>query len=106
MLKKEQEGFKEYAQRWCELAVQVQPLITEREMVTMFIDTLFTLYYDKVVGKVASNFADLVVMGERINLGIRRSKPLTAYTNSPPAPYIPPYQSRVDTRVATSSRSA
>ncbi|RDY03890.1 hypothetical protein CR513_12468, partial [Mucuna pruriens] len=61
MLKKEQEGFKEYAQRWCELAAQVQPLIIEREMVTMFIDTLLVSYYDKVVRNVASNFADLVV---------------------------------------------
>ncbi|RDX79088.1 hypothetical protein CR513_40528, partial [Mucuna pruriens] len=30
MAKREQEGFKEYVQRWCELAAQVQPPITER----------------------------------------------------------------------------
>ncbi|RDX66585.1 hypothetical protein CR513_54626, partial [Mucuna pruriens] len=41
-------------------------------MVTMFIDTLLSLYYDKVVRSVASNFADLMVVGERIELGIRR----------------------------------
>ncbi|RDX64296.1 hypothetical protein CR513_57154, partial [Mucuna pruriens] len=70
MVKKEQEGFKEYAQRWRELVVQVQPPITEMEMVTMFIDTLPSPYYDKVVGNVASNFAELVVVGERIELGI------------------------------------
>ncbi|RDY00950.1 hypothetical protein CR513_15797, partial [Mucuna pruriens] len=52
--------FKEYAQR-----AQVQPPITEREMVTMFIDTLPSPYYDKVVGNMASNFADLVVVGIR-----------------------------------------
>ncbi|RDX77670.1 hypothetical protein CR513_42164, partial [Mucuna pruriens] len=74
MIKKEQEGFKEYAQRWCELVAQVQPLITEREMVIMLIDTLPSLYYDKVVGNVASIFADLVVVGRRIELGIRRGK--------------------------------
>ncbi|RDX67654.1 hypothetical protein CR513_53435, partial [Mucuna pruriens] len=51
---------------------KVQPLITEREMVTMFIDTLPSPYYDKVVGNVASSFTDLVVVGERIELGIRR----------------------------------
>ncbi|RDY07339.1 hypothetical protein CR513_08569, partial [Mucuna pruriens] len=66
MVKKEQEGFKECAQQWRELAAQVQPLIIEREMVTMFIDTLPSPYYDRVVGNVASNFADLVVVGERI----------------------------------------
>ncbi|RDX95753.1 hypothetical protein CR513_21680, partial [Mucuna pruriens] len=74
MIKKELEGFKEYAQRWHELAAQVQPPITERKMVTMFIDTLPSPYYDRIVGNVASNFADLVVVGERIELGIRRGK--------------------------------
>ncbi|RDY00496.1 hypothetical protein CR513_16326, partial [Mucuna pruriens] len=43
-------------------------------MVTMFIDTLPSPYYDRVVGNVASNFANLVVVGERIELGIRRGK--------------------------------
>ncbi|RDX70334.1 hypothetical protein CR513_50430, partial [Mucuna pruriens] len=60
--------------RWSELAAQVQPPITEREMVTMFIDTLPSSYYDRVVGNVASNFADLVVVGKRIELGIRQGK--------------------------------
>ncbi|RDX92297.1 hypothetical protein CR513_25586, partial [Mucuna pruriens] len=72
MIKKESEGFKEYAQRWRELAAQVQPPIMESEMVTMFIDTLPSPYYDRIVGNVASNFVDLVVVGERIELGIRR----------------------------------
>ncbi|RDX69521.1 hypothetical protein CR513_51359, partial [Mucuna pruriens] len=40
----------------------------------MFIDTLPSPYYDRVVGNVASNFADLVVVGKRIELGIRRGK--------------------------------
>ncbi|RDX70795.1 hypothetical protein CR513_49920, partial [Mucuna pruriens] len=77
MLKKEQEGFKEYAQRWCKLAAQVQLLITKREMVTMFIDTLPTPYYDKVVGNVASNFVDLVVVGERIDNASFAKKPVS-----------------------------
>ncbi|RDY06220.1 hypothetical protein CR513_09823, partial [Mucuna pruriens] len=62
MVKKEQEGFKEYAQRWRDLAVQVQPPITKMEMVTM------------VVGNVASNFTDLVVVCDKIELGIRGGK--------------------------------
>ncbi|RDX75450.1 hypothetical protein CR513_44659, partial [Mucuna pruriens] len=74
MVKIEQEGFKEYAQRWRELVAQVQPPIIEKEMVTMFIDTLPSPYYDKVVGNVASNFADLVVIEERIELGLRWGK--------------------------------
>ncbi|RDY03638.1 hypothetical protein CR513_12760, partial [Mucuna pruriens] len=37
-------------------------------MVTMFIDTLPSPFYDKEVGSVASNFADLVIIGERIEI--------------------------------------
>ncbi|RDX88621.1 hypothetical protein CR513_29767, partial [Mucuna pruriens] len=36
--------------------------------------TLPSPYYDKVVGNVASNFTNIVVVGERIELGIRRGK--------------------------------
>ncbi|RDY12556.1 hypothetical protein CR513_02624, partial [Mucuna pruriens] len=43
MSKKESEG-------WRELAAQVQPPLSEKEMVTMFIDTLPSPFYDKAVG--------------------------------------------------------
>ncbi|RDX84583.1 hypothetical protein CR513_34351, partial [Mucuna pruriens] len=43
-------------------------------MVTMFIDTLPSPFYDKAVGSVATNFADLVTVGERIESGIKRGK--------------------------------
>ncbi|RDY03330.1 hypothetical protein CR513_13096, partial [Mucuna pruriens] len=79
-VKKEYEGFKEYVQRWHELAAQVQPPITEKEMVTMFINALPSPYYDRVVGNAASSFVDLVVVGERIELGVRHEK--LSQTNS------------------------
>ncbi|RDY06115.1 hypothetical protein CR513_09944, partial [Mucuna pruriens] len=68
----------------------VQPPITEKEMVTMFIDTLPSPYYDKVVGNVTSNFADLVVVGERIELGLRWQKfaKQTATTTLLRSPYL------------------
>ncbi|RDX85303.1 hypothetical protein CR513_33523, partial [Mucuna pruriens] len=47
---------------------------TKREMVTMFIDTLPSMYYDRIVENVASNFTDVVVVGDKIELGIRRRK--------------------------------
>ncbi|RDY14350.1 hypothetical protein CR513_00598, partial [Mucuna pruriens] len=72
--KTDTEGFKDYAQRCCELAAQVQPPLSEREMASMFIDTLPSPFYDKVVGSVASNFADLVIIGERIEAGIKRGR--------------------------------
>jgi len=40
MAKKSSETFKEYAQRWRELAAQVEPPLYEKEMITMFIETL------------------------------------------------------------------
>ncbi|RDX91180.1 hypothetical protein CR513_26874, partial [Mucuna pruriens] len=43
-------------------------------MASMFIDTLPSPFYDKVVGSVASNFADLVTIGERIEAGIKRGR--------------------------------
>ncbi|RDX62884.1 hypothetical protein CR513_58742, partial [Mucuna pruriens] len=70
--KREQEGFTEYAQRWRELAAQVQPPLTGKEMVTMFSDTLPFPFYDKAVGSVASSFIDLVMVSERIESGIKQ----------------------------------
>ncbi|RDX77126.1 hypothetical protein CR513_42805, partial [Mucuna pruriens] len=72
--KVELEGFKDYAQRWRELVAQVKPPLTEKEMVSMFIETLPSPFYDKVVGSVASNFADLVTVGERVESGLKRRR--------------------------------
>ncbi|RDX85150.1 hypothetical protein CR513_33708, partial [Mucuna pruriens] len=60
--------------RWCELVAQVQPPLTEKEIVTMLIDTLPSPFYDKAVGSVTSSFADLVTVGKRIESGIKRGK--------------------------------
>ncbi|RDX89891.1 hypothetical protein CR513_28315, partial [Mucuna pruriens] len=43
-------------------------------MVTMFINAFPSPYYDRVVGNTASNFADLVVVSEKVELGIRCGK--------------------------------
>ncbi|RDY07406.1 hypothetical protein CR513_08502, partial [Mucuna pruriens] len=68
------EGFKDYAQRWRELAAQVKPPLTEKEMVSMFIETLPSSFYDKAVESVASNFTDLVTVGERIESSLKRGR--------------------------------
>ncbi|RDX79708.1 hypothetical protein CR513_39849, partial [Mucuna pruriens] len=57
--KTESKAFKDYGQRWRELAAHVKLPLTEKEMVSMFIETLPSSFYDKAVGSVASNFADL-----------------------------------------------
>ncbi|XP_006599871.1 uncharacterized protein [Glycine max] len=74
MIKWENESFKEYAQRWRDLAAQVAPPMVEREMVTMMVDTLPVFYYEKLVGYMPSNFTDLVFAGERIEVGLKRGK--------------------------------
>ena len=74
MCKKDNESFKEYAQRWRDLAAQVAPPMMEREMITMIVDTLPVFYYEKMVGYMPSSFADLVFAGERIEVGLRRGK--------------------------------
>ena len=60
MCKKGHESFKQYAQRWRDLAAQVAPPMTKREMITVIVDTLPVFYYGKVVGYTPSSFAYLV----------------------------------------------
>jgi len=74
MEKKSSETFKEYAQRWRELAAQVEPPLYEKEMITMFIETLQTPFYEHVFGSVSSNFSDIVTIGERIEHGLKTGK--------------------------------
>jgi len=74
MVKRESESFKEYAQRWRDLAAQVASPMVEREMITMMVDTLPMFYYEKLVGYIPSSFTDLVFAGERIEVGLKRGK--------------------------------
>jgi len=45
--KRGHESFKKYAQRWRDLAAQVVPSMTEKEMIAMIVDTLTMFYYEK-----------------------------------------------------------
>lgn len=74
MGKGDKESFKEYAQRWRGTAAQVKPPLTEKEMVYMFMETLPAIYYDRLIGSVSSNFSDMVVIGERLENGLRSGK--------------------------------
>ncbi|RDX83259.1 hypothetical protein CR513_35845, partial [Mucuna pruriens] len=84
MVKGERKTFKGYAQCWRELVTCIQPPLFENEMVTMFIDTLHSPFYDKMVGNVVSNFSDLVLIGERIKAGMRTGKNVSEATISHP----------------------
>ena len=74
MSKREHESFKEYAQRWRDLAAQVAPPMVERKMITMIMDTFPVFYYEKLVGYMPSSFIDLVFAGKRIEVGLKRGK--------------------------------
>ncbi|KAL5186863.1 hypothetical protein HKD37_05G012630 [Glycine soja] len=60
--------------KWRDMAAQVAPPMTQKEMITMIVDTLSVFYYEKMVGYTPSNFVDLVFTGERIEVGLRRGK--------------------------------
>ncbi|KAA0050803.1 Gag-pro-like protein [Cucumis melo var. makuwa] len=74
MEKKNVETFKEYAHRWRELAVQVQPPLTDKELMVMFINTLRAPYYDRMVGSASTNFSDIITIGERIEFGVKNGR--------------------------------
>ena len=46
----------------------------ERETITVIVDTLPVLYYEKMVGYTPSSFANLVFASERIKVGLKRGK--------------------------------
>ena len=68
------DGFKEYAQKWRDLAGRVQPPLTDRELVDMFLGTLSGPFYNHLIGNSSAGFTDLILTGERIEAGIRSGK--------------------------------
>ena len=72
MEKKGTESFREYAQRWRDLASQVQPPLTERETTKIYVNSLKRIYHDKMLGNATKNFADMVVSGELIESSIKK----------------------------------
>ena len=74
MCKKEHGSFKEYAQKYRDMAAQVAPPMTENDMITMIVNTLPVFYYEKMVGYTPSSFTDLVFASERIKVGLKRGK--------------------------------
>ena len=50
------EGFKDYAQKWRDLAGRVQPPLSDRELVDMFLGTLSGPFFNHVIGSSSSWF--------------------------------------------------
>ena len=69
MEKKAIETFPEYGHKWKDLAAQVQPLMIDKELNKMFLNTLKALYYDRMIENSNTNFLDVVFTGEMIENG-------------------------------------
>ena len=68
------EGFKDYAQKWRDLAGRVQPPLSYRELVDMFLGTLSGPFFNHLIGSSYAGFTELILTGERIEVGIKNGK--------------------------------
>ena len=68
------EGFKKYAQKWRDLAGRVQPPLSERELVDMFLGTLLGPFFNHLIGSSSAGFTELILTGERVEAGIKSGK--------------------------------
>ena len=71
MSQKDKETFKEYTQRWRELAAQIVPPLEEKEMTKIFLKTLSSFYYERMIASAPSDFTEMVNMGMRLEEGVR-----------------------------------
>lgn len=74
MEKKSGETFREYAQRWREMAARARPPLDEKKMIKIFINTLKNLYFDRIIGLQLQFFVDLIPVGERIKDVVKTKK--------------------------------
>jgi len=51
-----------------------QPPLLDKEMVATFVNTLQSPFYEHVLGNVSSNFTDIIIIGERIEIGLKNGK--------------------------------
>ena len=74
MEKKTTKMFWEYAHKWRDLAAQVQPPMTDKELNKMFLNTLKAPYFDRMIGNSNTNFSDLVSAREMIESEVKLGK--------------------------------
>ena len=58
------EGFKEYSQKWRDLAGRVKPPLSDRELTDMFMGTLTGPFFNLLIGSLSSSFTELILTGE------------------------------------------
>ena len=74
MTQEDQETFKEYAQRWRNIAAQVSPPLDEKELTRIFLNTLSLFYYDMMVASAPNDFSEIMRMGMRLEEGVREGR--------------------------------
>ena len=68
------ESIKEYARRCSEVAVQVNPPMLEKEMISLFSNTFKASYFEYLFKSFAQHFTNLVLIAERIEQAIGLDK--------------------------------
>ena len=63
------EGFKDYAQKWRDLAGRVHPPLSDRELLDMFLGTLSGPLFNHMIGSSSTGFTELILTGERVETG-------------------------------------
>ncbi|XP_016752432.1 uncharacterized protein [Gossypium hirsutum] len=74
MKKKQNESFRQYVQRWREVATQVQPPLLKKEMTMLFINILRAPFINHMMGGSTKSFLDIVMSREMIENTIRCQK--------------------------------
>jgi hypothetical protein len=72
--KKDNESIRKYAKKWRESVAQVHPPLLDKEIVSLFANTLKTSYYKHVMGSSAQQFTDAVVVCERIEQRVKSGR--------------------------------
>ena len=57
-------GFKTYAKKWWDLTGRVQPLLSDRELVDMFLGTLSGPFFKHLIRSSSAGFTELIMTGE------------------------------------------
>ncbi|XP_012442085.1 uncharacterized protein LOC105767111 [Gossypium raimondii] len=74
MENKQSESFRQYTQRWREVATQVQPPLLEKETTMLFINTLKAPFINHMLGSTTMTFSDIVMSGEMIENAVRSGR--------------------------------
>ncbi|CAI8603357.1 unnamed protein product [Vicia faba] len=68
------EGLKEYSQKWRDLVGRVQPPLSDRELLDMFMGTLTGPFFNHIIGSSSSGFTELILTREQVESGIKSEK--------------------------------